>query len=111
MYVMIYIVPTIIVFLIQVFLLLSWWNARQKKSGQEKRICFAGFLLGQLYLLWELFLVKQTGTPAPGSPEQKMLMARLLLGGAPGGLFVILGLFYLSFANQRQLNNLGQKDQ
>ena len=55
-------------------------------------------------------LVGQTGKPLPDSPEQKMLMIRLMFGGAPGGLFVILGLFYLSFANYGQLNDLDQKD-
>jgi hypothetical protein len=39
-----------------------------------------------------------------------MLMLRLMLGGAPGGIFVILGLFYLSFANFGQLKSLNQKD-
>ena len=98
---MIYFIPTIIVFLIQGVFLLSWWNSRKKKDGKEKLYCFLGFLLGQLYLLWEVFLVNQTGKPLPGSPEQNMLMLRLALGGAPGGLFVIMGLFYISFANQQ----------
>jgi hypothetical protein len=28
-----------------------------------------------------------------------MLMLRMVCGGGPGGLFVIIGLFYLSFAS------------
>ncbi len=99
---MIYYIPPTIVFLIQLYLLLSWWRSRKKKDGKEKWLCFWGFLLGQLYLLWEVALVKQTGKPLPGSPQQKMLMVRLLLGASLGGLFTILGLFYLSFA---QLDN------
>lgn len=60
-------------------------------------LCLWGFLLGQAYLLWEVFLVSQTGTPLPGSTEQNMLMLRLALGGTIGGLFTIIGLFYLAF--------------
>ncbi|MCA9930427.1 MAG: hypothetical protein KC419_18215 [Anaerolineales bacterium] len=96
---MIYFIPTLIVFLIQLYLLLSWLRHRPKTDGKAKKICFWGFLLGQLYLLWEVSLVKQTGKPLPGTMEQKLLMARLLLGGSLGGLFTIVGLFYLSFAN------------
>ena len=107
---MIYFIPTIIILLVQIFLLMSWWKSRKKIDGKGKMICFLGFLLGQIYLIWEVFLVKQTGKPLSNSPEQKMLMVRLVFGGAPGGLFVILGLFYLSFANYRQLKNLDQKD-
>jgi len=99
---MIYFIPTIIVIFIQVYLLLSWWKSRKRMDGKEKMICFLGFLLGQVYLIWEVLLVNQTGKPLPNSPQQKMLMARLALGGAPGGFFVILGLFYLSFANYKQ---------
>ncbi len=95
---MIYFVPTIIVLFIQAYLLVSWWKARKNKAANEGKLIFWGFLVGQLYLLWELLLVKQFGTPSPGSPEQEMLMLRLACGGAPGGLFVILGLFYISFA-------------
>ena len=73
-------------------------------------ICFLGFLVGQIYLIWEVMLVKQTGKPLSDSPEQKMLMLRLMFGGAPGGIFVILGLFYLSFANFGHLRSLDQKD-
>ncbi|MCP5100299.1 MAG: hypothetical protein GY943_32510 [Chloroflexi bacterium] len=91
--------PATLVFLIQIYLLISWLKSRQKKDGKEKRICFWGFLFGQIYLLLEVLLVNQTGKPLPGSPEQKMLMGRLLLGGSMGGLFTILGLFYLSFAS------------
>jgi hypothetical protein len=107
---MIYFIPTIIVLLIQIYLLLSWWKSRKKMDGKERLICFLGFLLGQIYLIWEVILVKQTGKPLPGSPQQNMLMLRLALGGAPGGLFVMIGLFYISFANNRQLKNLDQKD-
>jgi hypothetical protein len=107
---MIYFIPTTIIFLIQVYLLLSWWKSRKKGDGNEKMICLLGFLLGQIYLMWEVMLVGQTGKPVPDSPEQKMLMVRLLFGGAPGGFFVILGLFYLSFANYGKLKSLDQKD-
>ncbi|WP_420640848.1 hypothetical protein [Candidatus Leptofilum sp.] len=95
---MIYFAPTIIVLLIQVYLLISWWNARKNKDGKEGKFVFWGFLVGQIYLIWEVLLVQQTGQPLPDSPEQQMLMLRLTCGGAPGGLFVIIGLFYLSFA-------------
>ncbi|MCB8949149.1 MAG: hypothetical protein H6653_14140 [Ardenticatenaceae bacterium] len=43
-------------------------------------------------------MVQQTGQPLPDSPEQQMAILRLACGGAPGGLFVIIGLFYISFA-------------
>ena len=95
---MIYFVPTVIVLIIQTFLLVSWWKARKNKAKNEGKLIFWGFLVGQIYLLWELLLVQQTGTPLPGSPEQERLMLRLACGGAPGGLFVIIGLFYISFA-------------
>lgn len=95
---MIYFVPTVIVLLIQAYLLISWWKARKNKEKNEGKFIFWGFLVGQIYLIWELLLVKQSGTPLPNSPEQGMLMLRLACGGAPGGLFVIIGLFYLSFA-------------
>ena len=95
---MIYFVPTIIVLLIQAYLLVSWWKARKNNAENEGKLIFWGFLVGQLYLIWELLVMKQSGTPLPGSPEQGMLMLRLAGGGAPGGLFVIIGLFYLSFA-------------
>ena len=108
---MIYFIPTIIVILVQAYLLLSWWKSRQKKDGKERMICFWGFLLGQLYLIWEVLLVQQTGTPLPDSPEKNMLMARIACGGAPGGLFALIGLFYVSFAHYRQLQKLGQEDE
>ena len=95
---MIYFVPTIIVLLIQAYLLISWWKARKNNGENEGKLIFWGFLVGQIYLIWELLLVKQSGTPLPGSTEQEMLMLRLACGGAPGGLFVIIGLFYISFA-------------
>ncbi|WP_420628961.1 hypothetical protein [Candidatus Leptofilum sp.] len=94
---MIYFIPTIIILLIQTYLLISWWNARKKKDGNEGKLIFWGFLVGQIYLIWEVLLVQQTGQPLPDSPEQQMLMLRLACGGAPGGLFVIIGLFYISF--------------
>ncbi len=96
---MIYFIPTIIVLLIQIYLLLSWWRARKNKVGKEGKFILWGFLLGQIYLLWEVWLVQQTGQPAPGSPEEQMSMLRFACGGTPGGLFVIIGLFYLSFAS------------
>ena len=95
---MIYFVPTIFVLLIQAYLLISWWQARKNKAKNEGKLIFWGFLVGQIYLLWEVFLVQQTGQPLPDSSEQQMAMLRLACGGAPGGLFVIIGLFYLSFA-------------
>lgn len=107
---MINFIPTIFVFLLQIYLLVLWWNSRKKKDGREQMICFLGFLVGQLYLIWEVILVRQTGIPTPGSPEQQSLMARLALGGAPGGLFVILGLFYVSSANYGRLKKPDQRD-
>ena len=95
---MIYFAPTIFVLLIQAYLLISWWQARKNKAKNEGKLIFWGFLVGQIYLLWEVFLVQQTGQPLPDSSEQQMAMLRLACGGAPGGLFVIIGLFYLSFA-------------
>ena len=107
---MIYFIPTAIICLIQIYLLLSWWKSRKKMDGKDKMICFLGFLVGQIYLIWEVMLVGQTGKPLPDSPQQKMLMIRLAFGAALGGLFVIMGLFYLSFANYGQTKNLEQKD-
>lgn len=107
---MIYLIPTIIVFLIQFYLLIAWWQSRKKMDGKEKMICFLGFLIGQIYLIWEVVLIKQTGKPLPNSPQQKMLMLRLALGGMLGGLFVVFGLFYASFAYYGQSRNLDQKD-
>ena len=107
---MIYFFPTVIILLIQIYLLLSWWKSRKKMDGKDKMICFLGFLVGQIYLIWEVMLVGQTGKPLSDSPQQKMLMIRLAFGGGLGGLFVIMGLFYLSFANYGKLRNLDQKD-
>lgn len=100
---MIHLIPTA-TFFIQLVILTAWWTARKKKLAKKERLyCLAGFLVGQIYLLWETLLVKQTGTPLPSSPQQKMLMLRLLLGGAPAGFFTILGLFYLSAAGYGRL--------
>jgi len=79
-------------------------------DGKEKIFVLLGFLLGQIYLIWEVLLVKQTGKPLPNSPEQQILMTRILLGGSLGGLFVLIGLFYLSFASFGQSRNLDQTD-
>jgi len=79
-------------------------------DGKEKIYVLLGFLLGQVYIMWEVLLVKQTGKPLPNSPEQAALMARLLLGGSLGGLFVIIGLFYLSFSAYGQSGKLDHKD-
>ncbi len=103
-------VLTLLVFVIQSYLLWSWFQSRRRKDGRERKICFWGFLLGELYLLWEVFLVKQTGKPLPGSPEQKMLMLRLVLGASIGGLFTIFGLFYLSFAAYKPLMRSGRQE-
>lgn len=92
-----FIVPAI-VFLIEVVLLVLWLKSRQRKDGKERWLCFFGFLLGQAYLWWEVWSVSQTGKPLPGSVEQKMLMGRFVLGTSMGGLFTIIGLFYLSAA-------------
>lgn len=89
--------PALLVFALEIYLLFAWWKSRRRKDGREKMLCFWGFLLGQLYILWEVALVSRTGRPMPGSPEQGLLMGRLLLGGSIGGLFTIIGLFYLSF--------------
>jgi hypothetical protein len=94
---MTYFVPAIAVFLVQVYLFWAWLKALRSKNGKDKILCLQGFLLGQLYLIWEVALVKHTGQPLPGSPEQGALMSRLLLGGFMGGIFTILGLFYVSF--------------
>lgn len=90
-------IPAVIVFLIEIYLLLYWLKSRRMKDGRERWICLWGFLLGQIYLLWEVVLVNQMGKPMPGSSEQRLLMGRLLLGGSMGGFFTIVGLFYLSF--------------
>ena len=93
-----YFVPAIIVFFIQTYLLISWWKARKNKAKNEGKLIFWGFLVGQIYLLWEVFLVQQTGQPPPDSLEQQLSMLRFACGGTLGGLFVIIGLFYISFA-------------
>lgn len=107
---MIYYIPALIVFLIELYLLLSWLKHPQKSERKAKMLCFWGFLLGQIYLLWEVILIKQTGSPLPGSTEQKMLMVRLVLGGALGGLFTIIGLFYVSFASYGRLKTPEQEN-
>lgn len=107
---MIYFIPALIVFLIELYLLVSWLKYPQKTARKAKLICFWGFLSGQIYLLWEVILVKHTGKPVPGSPEQKMLILRLALGATIGGLFTILGLFYVSFAHYGLLKTPEQKD-
>ena len=91
-------IPSLIVFLFEVAILLLWSKSRRNKDGKEKWLCFYGFLLGQAYLLWEVWNINQTGKPLPGSVEQKMLMGRVVLGASMGGLFTIIGLFYLSFS-------------
>ncbi|MEZ4594509.1 MAG: hypothetical protein R3D55_25695 [Chloroflexota bacterium] len=93
---MIYFVPTIIVLFIQTYLLISWWQARKSKAKNEGKLIFWGFLVGQIYLLWELLVAKQIAAYLPDSAGQQMV--RFACGGAPGGLFVIIGLFYISFA-------------
>lgn len=95
---MIEFIPAAVVFLVEVVLLVLWLRSRKRQDGKERWLCFYGFLLGQAYLLWEVWQVSQTGKPLPGSIEQKMLMGRLMLGASLGGLFTIIGLFYLSFA-------------
>lgn len=97
-------IPALIIFAIEVVLLLLWNQSRKTKDGKEVKLCFFGFLLGQIYLLWEVWMVSQTGKPLPGSVDQKMLMGRLMLGTSLGGLFTIIGLFYLSFAIFRKNN-------
>ncbi|WP_223786545.1 hypothetical protein [Marinicella meishanensis] len=91
-------IPAAVIFLLEVVLLVLWFRSRRCQDGQERWLCFWGFLVGQVYLLWEVWQVKQTGKPLPGSAEQQMLMGRLVLGTSLGGLFTIMGLFYLSFA-------------
>ncbi len=95
---MIELIPAAVIFLIEVVLLVLWFRSRRRKDGKERWLCFCGFLLGQVYLLWEVWQVSHTGKPLPGSVEQKMLMGRIVLGTSLGGLFTIIGLFYLSFA-------------
>ena len=94
---MIEFLPAMIIFLVECVLLVLWFRSRKEHSGRARWYCFWGFLLGQLYLMWEVSYVKQTGQPVPGSAEQKALMGRLILGGFIGGVFTIIGLFYLSF--------------
>ena len=91
-------IPALIIFLIEIVILLLWFKSRRDNDGKEKWLCFYGFLLGQVYLLWEVWNISQTGKPLPGTPEQKILMGRIALGASMGGLFTIIGLFYLSFA-------------
>lgn len=107
---MMYLLPALIVFLLELYLFVAWLKQPQKAERKAKMLCFWGFLLGQLYLLGELILIKQTGKPLPGSTEQNMLMLRLVLGGAMGGLFTIIGLFYISFASYGQLKPPEQKE-
>ena len=95
-------IPAAVIFLLEVVLLVRWFRSRRRQDGQERWLCFWGFLLGQVYLLWEVWQVKQTGKPLPGSIEQQLLMGRLALGASLGGLFTIIGLFYLSFAAFRK---------
>ncbi|NJN21518.1 MAG: hypothetical protein HC812_10495 [Leptolyngbya sp. RL_3_1] len=106
---MTYFLLTIIVFLVQIYLFLSWFRSLREEDSKDKLLCLLGFLLGQIYLLWEIAVVKQTGKPLPGSIEQKALMARILLGGSMGGIFTILGLFYLSFGSFEALKKTRQK--
>ncbi len=94
---MIEFIPAAFIFIFEIFLLVLWVKSRRNKDGKERRICLYGFLLGQMYILWEVNVVGRSGQPTPGSVEQKMLMARFLLGASLGGLFTIMGLFYLSF--------------
>lgn len=95
---MIELIPAACIFLIEGVLLVLWFRSRRRQDGKERWLCFWGFLLGQVYLLWEVWQVSQTGQPLPGSVEQKMLMGKLALGTSLGGLFTLIGLFYLSFA-------------
>jgi FtsH-binding integral membrane protein len=107
---MVYFIPAFIVFLVELYLFVSWLKQPQKTEKKAMMLCFWGFLLGQIYLLWEVMLVKNTGKPLPGSTEQNMLMVRLFLGAGMGGLFTILGLFYVSFASFGQLKKPEQKN-
>ena len=100
---MIYFIPTIIVVAIELYLLVSWLKHPKKAEKKAMMLCFWGFLLGQLYIQWELLVVAQTGSPLPGTTEHGMLMLRIGLGGFLGGLFTIIGLFYVSFAAFGQL--------
>ena len=95
---MIYFIPTVIFVIIELYLLVSWLRYPKKAEKKAMMLCFWGFLLGQIYIQWELFLVGQIGQPLPGSTEQNMFMLRIGLGGFLGGLFTIIGLFYASFA-------------
>ena len=95
---MIEFIPAALIFLIEVVILLLWFKSRRNKDGKERWLCFYGFLLGQAYMLWEVWNISQTGKPSPGSAEQKILMGRFVLGASMGGLFTVIGLFYLSFA-------------
>ena len=83
--------------MIEIVILVLWLKSRRNKDGNETKLCFFGFLLGQIYLLWEVWNISQTGKPLPGSVEQKMLMGRVVLGASMGGFFTVVGLFYLSF--------------
>lgn len=89
--------PALLVFLLELFLFFAWFKSRRKKDGKERWLCFWGFLVGELYLLWQVKLVGATGKPLPGSPEQNLLMLRVVLGGFFGGVFTLIGLYYLSF--------------
>ena len=57
--------PAIVVFLLKLYLLFAWLQSRRRQDGRERRLCFWGFLLGQLYLLWEVALVNRKGKPLP----------------------------------------------
>ncbi len=94
---MIEFIPATLIFFIELYLLILWFKSRRNKDGKDAKICLYGFLIGQIYIFYETAVVSRTGQPASGSLEQKMLMARFLLGASLGGLFTIMGLFYLSF--------------
>ncbi len=93
---MIEFIPSVLVFSVEIYLLILWVQSRRNQDGKDGMICLYGFLIGQIYILWETILVSKTGPPPPGSAEKNMFMARFVLGGFLGGIFTIMGLFYLS---------------
>ena len=87
---MIELILSVLILLIEAYLLFLWFRSRRNQDGRDGRICLYGFLVGQIYILWETILVGNTGLV-----EKRMFMARFVLGGMPGGLFTVMGLFYV----------------
>ncbi|MEM8857582.1 MAG: hypothetical protein AAGD96_04635 [Chloroflexota bacterium] len=91
---MIEFIPSIIFFLIQLYLLFRWIQSRRSADGKDGWVCLWGFLVGQVFYFYFVYIVSPE-PPAPDSPEQYRQMGQFMLGGFLGGLFTIMGLLYL----------------